>query len=701
MHNHDPSKIKQEEIEQIIKNRAMRRNLTQACHFWFFHIYFPHHIGYQSSAFHKELFELTEDERKKNVIVEAYRGSGKTTIMGMSYAIWSILGCQKRKFILILAQTESQARQYLANIKMELEMNELLHADLGPFEEPDDEWRATSIVLKNYGARITVASIDKAIRGIKHRQHRPDLIICDDLENLDIVKTQESRDKTFNWLMGDVIPLGDKNTRLIVIGTRLHNDSIIMRLKVAMRDGVMDGIARAYPFFDENNKVMWPEKYKTEAEVETVKKGLPSIQAWEREYMLNIISTDEQVVRPEWIQHYNSFPPEDPSSCFRYSATGVDPAISEESTADFTAMVSARVYGRKNNLKIYILPNPINERMDFPKTTEIIKSISRTLGNGSPTIMWIEGVAYQKALIDQLQSEGYPAKEYKPQGTDKRARLSLTSSLIQSGKIVFPRKGAEHLITQITGFGTERHDDLSDAFCILVLSILGQESRIIKGYYPLIYEKDLESAYIDSLPPIGERRLGVVLAGGNRNYSAIVFRAKNVAKVLYYEMTDDITIIATKVIELAKEHNVLLSDNRIFIDKVGSGQELCERIKQYVTDAYQHGAKDYRQYYGINMGDAPLSDKERYVNHRARTYWRLAEWIKKGGKLLGRPIFDDLLSIVYTEQPDTRIRIIDKEKLMEEGIDSSIPDALALTIVTDKEREYQPYIEEKETPFWV
>ena len=217
MHNHDPSKIKQEEIEQIIKNRAMRRNVTQACHFWFFHIYFPHHIGYQSSAFHKELFELTEDERNKNVIVEAFRGSGKTTIMGMSYAIWSILGCQKRKFILILAQTESQARQYLANIKMELEMNELLHADLGPFEEPDDEWRATSIVLKNYGARITVASIDKAIRGIKHRQHRPDLIICDDLENLDIVKTQENRDKTFNWLMGDVIPLGDKNTRLMIL----------------------------------------------------------------------------------------------------------------------------------------------------------------------------------------------------------------------------------------------------------------------------------------------------------------------------------------------------------------------------------------------------------------------------------------------------------------------------------------------------
>ena len=79
----------------------------------------------------------------------------------------------------------------------------------------------------------------------------------------------------------------------------------------------------------------------------------------------------------------------------------------------------------------------------------------------------------------------------------------------------------------------------------------------------------------------------------------------------------------------------------------------------------------------------------------------VADWIRKGGKLLGRPVFDDLLSMVYAEQPDTRIRIIDKEKLLEEGIDSSIPDALALTIVTDKEPEYQPYIEEKEIPFWI
>ncbi len=83
-----------DELANIIKNQSIRRNLTTACHHWFFHIYFPHYAQYQTAAFHKELFELTEKTEYRNVVIEAFRGSGKTTIMGTSYAIWSILGVQ-------------------------------------------------------------------------------------------------------------------------------------------------------------------------------------------------------------------------------------------------------------------------------------------------------------------------------------------------------------------------------------------------------------------------------------------------------------------------------------------------------------------------------------------------------------------------------------------------------------------------------
>jgi len=86
---------------------------------------------------------------------------------------------------------------------------------------------------------------------------------------------------------------------------------------------------------------------------------------------------------------------------------------------------------------------------------------------------YIEEVGYQPALIEQLKYEGVPNIEgAKVHGQDKRARLALTTHLIKSGKIIFPRKGSELLIQQLTGFGIEKHDDLADAFAILVLKVM-------------------------------------------------------------------------------------------------------------------------------------------------------------------------------------------------------------------------------------
>jgi hypothetical protein len=673
-HNHDAGKISPEKFNAIVENQAVRRAITRACHFLFFHIYFPHHIKYQTAKFQKELFALSEDTSIPTVVIEAFRGSGKTTIMGTSYPIWSILGSQQRKFVLILAQTDSQAKQYLANIKSELENNELLRTDLGPFEEPDDEWRANSIVLPKYGARITVASSGASVRGLKHRQHRPDLIICDDLEDLETAKTQEGRDKIYKWLTGDVIPAGDKATRLIVIGNRFHHDSLIMQLRKEIREGRMNGVAKSYPFLNEKNVVAWPSKYATKAEVNALKKSQPNKQAWEREYLLHIISDKEQVVKSEWIQYYDSLPSDDVS--FRYSAMGVDPAISEKETADFTAIVLGRIYGKRNNLKVYIQPNPINARMSFLKTVEKIESVFKTLSSVSPTRLWIESVAFQKSLVQQLNSLGCPAKESKQQGSDKHARLMLVSMHIQSGKILFPRTGSE------------KHDDLVDAFCILVLSILDQESHTLKGYTALLTEAQVNEAYIEIQPPTaGEKRLGVVRMGGSRNYSTIVFRDSMSAQVLYREPVDDTSVLAKKVIGFAKEYEVSFSDKQIFIDVAGMGQELCSKIKELVSNDYnQIRLYEYDQNYSTNLGNSAYKG-EPYADLRARGYWKLGEWIRAGGKLFGKLEFDELLEIQYTDTQGNTIQIIDKEKLLEEGIDSSVPDALALTFVVDKQPE--------------
>ena len=187
--------------------------------------------------------------------------------------------------------------------------------------------------------------------------------------------------------------------------------------------------------------------------------------------MLRIIPDLERVVQESWIHYYETLPDED-SDTFRYTATGIDLAISESTTADFTAMVSGKIFGTGKNLCIYILPNPVNERLDFPTTLERAKLLSTTLGHGTRTRLFIESVGYQQALIQQLKTENYPAEEFQTHGQDKRARVAVTTSLIQNGRIIFPKQGAERLIQQLVGFGSERHDDLADAFAILVIKTI-------------------------------------------------------------------------------------------------------------------------------------------------------------------------------------------------------------------------------------
>ena len=465
-----------EELEQIKLNRTVRRMLARKSHFWFFSIYLSHYIKYPFAPFHHDIFVLTEDEELKLAVLVVFRGGGKSTLVTLSYAIWSIIGMQKKKFVLILSQTQAQARLLLTNIKRELESNQLLKDDIGPFEEVGDEWGATSIVISNYEARITIASTEQGVRGLRHGQYRPDVVICDDVEDLNVVKTKEGRDKTFSWFTGEVLPIGDKETKFIIVGNLLHEDSLLMRLRKMIVEGKLDGKFFAYPLLDDEGNMAWLGKFPTLQDIEKLKATIGSDSAWSREYLLKIISDADRVVHPEWIQYYDSIPQEQGND-FRYIATGIDLAISQKESADYTAMVSAKVYGHQEELKVYILPNPINKRMSFPDTVEMAIQLSKTLGNDTYTKLFIEEVGYQQALVEHLEAKNIPAEGVKIAGQDKQARLTLITHLIRQGKVLFPKQGVEDLIMQLTGFGVEKHDDLADAFSLLLLKIMGFDNE--------------------------------------------------------------------------------------------------------------------------------------------------------------------------------------------------------------------------------
>lgn len=471
-------------IDDAINDPAVRKELASQDHLWFFRIYLSHHITYGMADFQHTMFSLTQDESVSPVVITAFRGSGKSTIMTLSYPLWAILGKQKKKHIVILSQTTPQARLHLKNIKEELESNELLREDLGPFREDEAEWNARSLIIEDYDARITAMSIDSSIRGLKHGANRPDLIILDDVQDRESVQTQQSRDKTWRKFVSDVVPMGDLGTRMVVVGNILHRDSLIMRLKDGIEDGEMNGVYHSFPLLDEKGSCMWPEKFPDRQSIEELRATVDEM-AWQHEYLLDVSYRENEVIQEDWIRYYDTLPDEES----QYTAIGVDPAISEKESADCTAMVPARVFGYGEDMEVYILPDIVNDRLTHLDTIKTAKQLSKSMGIDRNAKLFVEDVAYQKALIETLEKEHRGVVEgIKVGRQDKWARLKNVSHVLQNGRVFFPEgRSAEGLINQLVGLQTERHDDLADAFS-LVLGEIIRKNKPRSGFPDIDYD---------------------------------------------------------------------------------------------------------------------------------------------------------------------------------------------------------------------
>ena len=467
-------------FKRIIADPAVRQELTRKSFLAFWNIYCMSNTEHQYdlAPFQREIINILQDKNNSFFVLEGSRGSAKTSIANQAYAIWSIVGMQQIKYIVIITNTQEQGRQCLTNIKS-LMMTEPLRSDMGPFTIPEGEWRSNAIDIPKYDARIIVISIEQQIRGVLHGNIRPQVVICDDLENITSVRYAESRDKLYKTFTSDILPAGDIGTRFIVIGTRLHEDSLIMKLKNSIDDGRRDGIFKSYPIMNENGNILWRSKYPTIEAIEKVKRMIDSETTWQREYMLKIVPDDYQIIQYKDIRYYDTMPPLERLSGIRI---GVDLASSKRETADYTSMVVAWIFiEHDGKSKIYIDSLCVNARLDFLETIKKCEELHNRLKSIKRPEFIVEKVGYQGSLPEILVPMGIFAKKMPIGSQDKNGRLEVGGHRIKNGDVFFARRGNEMLINQIVHLGSEKHDDLCDAFTILMLDIIDNPPFICRS----------------------------------------------------------------------------------------------------------------------------------------------------------------------------------------------------------------------------
>lgn len=482
-------------IERILKDAAVRTGITTRSLLWFLRVYLSEYVRYETAPFQHEIMRVAERVRHEMVAISAFRGSSKSTIVTTAYVLWSILGKQQRKFVVILSQTEDKARMHLTNLKRELEENDLLKRDLGPFQEESNQWGAHTLLIPKFNAKITIGAVEKSIRGYRHNSRRPDLLVIDDPETIESTKTKEGRQKTWDWFTGDVLPTRDHGTRVFVLGNLLIEGSLLETLRRQIRSGERDGVYLEFPIADDEGNPTWPGKFPTSVDIDVERRKIGDDISWAREFMLKIVAPDDQIIRKEWITRYATLP-----TSVRYYAVGIDLAISEEEGRAYTAMVSAAVTGFGDNQRIYILPSPVNKRLTFLETMKTAEILSRTIGGGYMLAeLYVEKVAYQQSAVEFLKSRGLPTEGVPVYGSDKHARLMSVSRLVQDKKVLFPEKGCEDLIEQLVGFGREKYKDLSDAFAILLQKV--DEKNVQTNGFMQMVEEDLAKRRKDGTIP--------------------------------------------------------------------------------------------------------------------------------------------------------------------------------------------------------
>lgn len=438
------------------------------------------HFSIGTAEFQKEIMHILEQDIPGVTAICAFRDAGKSSIL-RAYIIHQIV-TGKRKYVLIGSKTERQSQDFLKNIRREFEdqSNILLQKDLGPFREESDEWGKV-IVIPKYASKIGAVSTEQTVRGVHYRQHRPDLITLDDIEDLSSLKSKEMTDKIWQWFERDVIPAGAQNARIVIISNIIGEDSIMTRLRRDIEDGERDGISRMYPLVGENGKVLWPEKFPTSESLELERRRHTDL-AWKQEFLLLPISDAEPVIQKDWLNFFREYPGKNSGLEHNFCLIAVDPAISEKSSADCTAIVCADIYGYGKDQRIFIRRNPINKRgLSAKETVDLTKFFyDEAINTGHRVEVVVETVGMQAIFPELMRSAGIlKVTEFNPGRQDKKERLALAGYQVEMRKVFFyedERNG--ELINQILHFGTG-HDDLADAFSMLICTVVRRKQPVM------------------------------------------------------------------------------------------------------------------------------------------------------------------------------------------------------------------------------
>ena len=493
---------------------GLRRKLGAIDMEFFGRAYFPHYFSRPSPEFHRELdaiwqqgvlkgrYPLTPADTKAisrlpgvRRAVAAPRGHAKSTNLTFKGTMHSTLYGYKH-YPIIISDSSEQAEGFLDNIRVEFEENTAILEDFGPLA--GSVWRSNVLVTKT-NIKIEAIGSGKKIRGRKHRNWRPDLIILDDVENDENLRSPEQRSKLKNWFDKAVSKSGDDYTDIVYIGTLLHYDSLLaktltnpayrsIKYKAVIQFSQADDLwqqwesiftdlanddreADALAFFQahkaamlEGTQVLWEEKLSYyDLMVLRVSEGEASFNSEEQNEPIN---PDDCLFMEEWFEYYNEAEINFRDPAFDFFGF-IDPSLGKTKRSDFSAIVTLAKH--RSSGYMYVVDADIERRHPDRIIADVLAKerwLRASFGHGYRKL-GAETNQFQWFLKEELAKASAKAGLYLPieevqQTSDKVMRIQTLQPDVKNKYIKFNRRH-KRLLEQLTQFPMGAHDDGPDA----------------------------------------------------------------------------------------------------------------------------------------------------------------------------------------------------------------------------------------------
>lgn len=413
------------------------------------------------------------------------RGHYKSTIITYALTIQDVLR-NPEITIGIFAHTKAIAKDFLRQIKRELELNQtlkdlfpdILHQDPVADAEKWSEDIGLIVKRKSNPKECTIEGhglIDGQPTG-KHFKLR----IYDDVVTSTAVSTPEQMRKCIDALdLSDNLGMEGGTRRMI--GTRYKMGDAYEEMQ---QRGVFK--VRLYPATDNGRSDGDPVFLSEDEWDDRVKNQSPAILA--AQMLQNPLAEDSVIFQSDW---FNLWPHDKELPAFEMVFLSLDGAISEKTTADYSCLLAIGLFKASVDspkFSIMIL-DCFMERVAYPALRdECISQYQNKFGKNSKSVdgFIIEDKSSGSALIPDLRKAGVTVYPYNPGALDKVSRANLVSPLVRDGYVWLPesrkpsRKGMvmgwlSEAYEQWTYYPSTKHDDAVDSLCqaIAVLDKIG------------------------------------------------------------------------------------------------------------------------------------------------------------------------------------------------------------------------------------